>query len=327
MTRLKESLLWAGALGGVLCLVLGGLSLAFGVKPVIFRSGSMSPAIGTGALAFTHPVDAAGLHVGDVVTVRNDKGVRVTHRIRSITPNGDRATLVLKGDANRVVDGEAYEVGPGAGSADRVLFSVPKAGYVVSALSGRLGTFAGGVLVGLVLLTAFGRGERDPRNGPAEPVLEPEPAPETERLVSPRGRRLVITAGAVLALATLLAGTRGTMAYFTDTAAVDSGTFTMKASPPAAPVITQCVVGSGNSVNTISWSYGANPTTFEVRYTGNAHPAQSIAGNLRTVMLTQGLNNESGSFYLVAIVGGTASNPSNLVTYSGNGNNRTCAVQ
>ena len=69
-----------------------------------------------------------------------------------------------------------------------------------------------------------------------------------------------------------------------------------------------------------------NPTTFEVRYTGSTHSPQSVAGTLRTVILTEGLNGETGTFCVVAITSGGTSAPSNLVSYSGNGTNKVCTV-
>ncbi|MDD0857192.1 hypothetical protein NHF46_04100 [Arthrobacter alpinus] len=54
-----------GAVLGALCLVLAGLTLAFGLKPLIFSSGSMGPAIPTGSLALALPVA-----VSDISPVR-----------------------------------------------------------------------------------------------------------------------------------------------------------------------------------------------------------------------------------------------------------------
>lgn len=314
MSRLKEILLWAGAAGGVLCLVLGVLAVVFGVKPVIFRSGSMSPTIGTGALAFTHPVAADHLKVGDIVTVRTREGVRVTHRIHSISPQGNRVTLVLKGDANSVVDSEAYDVA----SADKVLFSIPDAGYVVHALSGRLGTFGGGILVGLVLVTAFGRRkEEDDPPAPEALVSEsPEPVSAESRPVSVRGRQLVVGVGVTLAVVALLAGTRGTMAYFIDTAQVDTGTFTMKVSPPS--LITACTRNVSSGDITVTWS--SYPTATSYNITTTATGTTNGVTSPRTVAVGK---NNSGTVTV------TAMTPSGNVTsvawtYDGSGSNQTC---
>ena len=46
----REVLLTSGAVIGALCILLPLGALVFGVTPLVFRSGSMSPAIETGAL-------------------------------------------------------------------------------------------------------------------------------------------------------------------------------------------------------------------------------------------------------------------------------------
>ena len=45
---LRELLLTTGAVIGAICLLAAVGSVTFGLQPLIFRSGSMEPAIGTG---------------------------------------------------------------------------------------------------------------------------------------------------------------------------------------------------------------------------------------------------------------------------------------
>ncbi|KRF11497.1 hypothetical protein ASG90_17345 [Nocardioides sp. Soil797] len=158
--RSASHALSALAVVGVLCIVVTLAGLLFDVRALVFKSGSMSPAIDTGALAFTRPVDARDLEVGDIVSIPV-KDSRVTHRIEDITLDGDRATLVLKGDANTMPDAEPYQVD----SADRVFLDVPSLGYVVTWFSGRFGIFLGGMLAAGLLYLMFrptaGGKERD----------------------------------------------------------------------------------------------------------------------------------------------------------------------
>ena len=221
---------------------------------------------------------------------------------------GDGARLVLRGDANNVDDAQPYDVT----EADRVIASVPQAGYVVAWLSGPIGIFGGGLLVGLTLLIAFGRGTA--------------PAPDG----TPRGVSGVTAAALVLGLGVSMATVvshRDTLASWTDAAAATTGTLaTGSYNVPAAPRITTCTKANGAQGNTIAWTAATSPTTFEVRYTGSAHTAQSVAGTLRTVVLAEGLNGETGTFYLVAITSSGTSAASNLVSYSGNGSNKVCTV-
>lgn len=330
----REVVLTLGALAGVLCMVLAVLAIAFDVKPVVFRSGSMSPAIDTGALAISRTVDASDMKVGDVVTVTTSKGVRVTHRIQSITRNGDEATLILRGDANAVADEEPYVVK----SADRVLFDVPKAGYVVNAITGKAGVFGGGLLVGLVLITAFSRRPRDEDDDAvpeADPVplwseleeVPPVPPVKGKRKNDGRRRKLTISV-AMLAAGAVLAGVTGsTGAYFTDSATVASGTFTMKVTPvgpPATPVVTSCS-RSGNSI-TLNWTYGTDPDNFQIRYT-NPGTEALLPGSARNgTTNSANFNNSTGTIWIVAIKNGVESAVSNKFSYQGNGANASCTA-
>ncbi len=147
----REVFLTFGALLGVLCIVATIAGVAFGVKPLVFRSGSMSPAIHTGDLAVSRTVDANTLKTGDIVSVVNSEGNRVTHRVVNIASQGRARQLTLRGDANKTADSEVYTVT----RAERVLFDIPKAGYVVNAAASPIGVFALGAFVTAMLLLAF----------------------------------------------------------------------------------------------------------------------------------------------------------------------------
>ena len=326
----RETALTVGAVLGLLCILATVLAVVLDVRPVVFRSGSMAPAIDTGALALSRTVDAGDLAVGDVVTVRDESGTRVTHRIRSLTRTGDQATLVLKGDANSVADASPYVVE----SVDRVVLDVPLLGYVVSALSGRAGTFGGGLLVGLLLTTVLRRRHDDdatePATEPAGPVQvgPPVAAPVRAPLV-PAGRRRVLTVLAVVGLAVLLAGTRSTSAAWTDDATVVSGSFSMRANPvvpvpPTAPLVTSCV-RSGNAI-TLTWVRSLNATSYQVTYT-NPGGRETVPGpggaTITYQTVNANFNNSTGTIRVVAVnANGTTS--SNSFAYSGNGSNGVC---
>ncbi|WGY04352.1 signal peptidase I [Nocardioides sp. QY071] len=152
----REALLWAGGVLGALCLLSLLAGWALNVTPLVFASGSMSPAYDAGALGIARQVDAADLRVGDVVSVHDAGGARVTHRIVAVDGRGDRAVLTLRGDANDVSDVQTYDVG----SADRVALGVPYAGHVLNAAASPYGLATAAVLVAGLLLTGFGRGRR-----------------------------------------------------------------------------------------------------------------------------------------------------------------------
>lgn len=151
---------WAlnlGAVLGSLCLLVAVLTLVFGLKPLVFVSGSMGPSIPTGSLGFAIPTPVAEVVPGQVISVVTTNGTRLTHRVVENLPEG----LVLKGDANSVADLQPYQVS----SADRLLFSVPFLGYVVTWFSQPWAFFVGGLLCAYLLYLAFFR--RDNR-GPAD---------------------------------------------------------------------------------------------------------------------------------------------------------------
>lgn len=176
--KLREALLWIGATLGVICLAWTAAMFAFGLTPLVFTSGSMSPVIGAGDLAFARTVDAREIDVDDVVSVINDRGIRVTHRVTHVDQQDDgTAILQMKGDANQSPDEEEYRVE----EAERVMFSVPRAGYVVEAVGSPLGMFLGGLLVAGVLFIAFrNRPDDDEGDDPSHPVVDqskPQPSP------------------------------------------------------------------------------------------------------------------------------------------------------
>lgn len=123
----RTALLNVAALLGVVCLVSTIAVLALGLKPIAFSSDSMSPAISSGDLALTKNVPAGDIGVGDVVSVDDRSGQRVTHRVVSVQPFGNSIRLTLKADAAGAPDVEAYEVT----SADKVVTVIPWAGHVV----------------------------------------------------------------------------------------------------------------------------------------------------------------------------------------------------
>jgi len=151
-----QALLTLGALLGTLCLVMAVVGVVYDVKPLIFRSGSMAPAIPAGGLALAKPVNATALNVGDIVSVRSE-GTRITHRIKVVELDGRTAVLTLKGDANEVQDAHPYRVK----SADRVFFDVPAAGYALSYASGPVGVFAMGLLTAVLVWLIFRPTRRD----------------------------------------------------------------------------------------------------------------------------------------------------------------------
>ncbi|QZQ53630.1 hypothetical protein KZI27_00655 (plasmid) [Curtobacterium sp. TC1] len=89
-------LLNVAAAGGAICIVMVILAFGFHITLIMFRTGSMSPAIPTGSLAVVKQIPAAQAQVGQVVTVDRPGQLPITHRVVTTNPRNDgSATLRL----------------------------------------------------------------------------------------------------------------------------------------------------------------------------------------------------------------------------------------
>src|SRR3954454_7756091 len=79
-----DVLLWIAAVAGVICIVLVILAFTANITLIMFRTGSMTPAIPAGSVAVVQRIPASEIEVGDVVTVDRDGQLPVTHRVRSV---------------------------------------------------------------------------------------------------------------------------------------------------------------------------------------------------------------------------------------------------
>lgn len=251
---LRETTLWVGATLGALCLLWTVVVFAFGLTPLVFTSGSMAPAIGAGDLAFATTVDAGDLAVGDVVSVINDRGTRITHRITKVDDQDDGdAVLHLQGDANREPDEQAYRVT----EAERVVFSVPLAGHVVNAVGSPNGMFVGGFLVAGLLYLGFRRNGGDDDDGPSVTGPHDRDGSSGSGEDDAGGRlRRVATTGAcavVVGLAITSSGAHSSMAAFSDTAALATGTVGASALP-VRPSSIACQAPAFSATATVTWA-------------------------------------------------------------------------
>ncbi|AWH92869.1 signal peptidase I [Dietzia lutea] len=163
--RAREIALNLGAALGLLCLLAASASLFLGITPLVFRSGSMAPTIPTGALGLATSVPAVELEPGDIVSVDDATGDRITHRAIDVEPLADGSAAVrMRGDANDAPDRAPYVVS----EADRVFFHVDHLGYAVAWLSTPVAIFLGGMLAGGAAVIAFGRTRNTQEGDPAD---------------------------------------------------------------------------------------------------------------------------------------------------------------
>lgn len=105
-----------------------------GFQTYVITGGSMTGAIGRGAVIFDKSVPVASLKVGDVITFRPPgESAPVTHRIISIAIQEDRtAVFSTKGDFNEVAD--PWQVTLDGPVQARYVAQIPYLGYVLAML-------------------------------------------------------------------------------------------------------------------------------------------------------------------------------------------------
>lgn len=265
LRRIADHALTVGAFLGVAALLSALLGAALGVRPLFFRSGSMSPTIGTGALALARSVPAADLRVGDVVSVTTASGSRVTHRVVRTETLSGQVLLTLRGDANRVPDGERYPVE----SAYRVFWHVPWFGYAVGSMMSPAGLFVLGLLVMGLLVLATRRRPGPPSRG--------RRARRGSRRAAPRRARRA-TAAAVASVA-VIAGP-ASAAPWTDAVGVTGTTLTAGTVPATS---LSCGALGVLSV-TFNWTAVPGATSYTLHYGSGGSSTVTTTSTSRTIV-------------------------------------------
>ncbi|WP_082575305.1 MULTISPECIES: signal peptidase I [unclassified Nocardioides] len=305
----RQVALTVGAIVGTLCIVAALAAVVLDVRPLVFRSGSMSPTIGTGALAIAQRVDASSLEVGQVVSVPTQSGERVTHRIQAVEHQDGSAVLQLKGDANETPDATPYVVT----HADRVVFSLPWLGYAVGWAAGPPGLFLLGLYAAFLLSVIVRSDQR-----PDEPPTDGDPPRPTHRAGRAAGRAAAASTALVVVSGTLAAGvlmqarTVPTLAAWADPTAV-SGT-TVSAYTVPAPDGSSCAAvtpgtGTDRGVN-LTWPATAAPLP-ALSYTPTVSGLTGPTTNVATI----GSNKQLQVHYNP----GTAANQNKIVTVQATG--------
>ena len=148
--------------GVVLLVAVATVPTLFGYHTYVVSSGSMEPALRTGSIAVTSPSKPIGLKVGDIIAYDVASRDRpVLHRIVKIDEVAGERRFMTQGDSNAAPDTTPVTL---EGAGDRVVYSVPYAGYVIGFAQGWGGRL---VLIGVpAVLLAFIMG-RDARRKPS----------------------------------------------------------------------------------------------------------------------------------------------------------------
>jgi signal peptidase len=130
--------------------VVSLLPIPGNIQIKVVKSGSMEPAIHTGAIVAVIP--SANYSVGDVITFGEDTGKKIptTHRIIAMQGEGSATIYTTQGDANEDPDAQPVTRSEVIG---KVLFTIPAAGYVLDFARKPLGfTLMIGIPAGIIIL-------------------------------------------------------------------------------------------------------------------------------------------------------------------------------
>ncbi|GAA2174294.1 hypothetical protein GCM10009846_19690 [Agrococcus versicolor] len=148
------------ALGGLACILLVAASFLLKVSIVMFATGSMSPTIPAGSIAFVREIPASEIAVGDVVTVdrSEEQLLPVTHRVIEIVDaSGDAVVFRMQGDDNEQPDPEPYA----ESSVRLVLWSIPGLANVIVWFQNPF--VLGGITIGATALVTWAFWPREQR--------------------------------------------------------------------------------------------------------------------------------------------------------------------
>ena len=167
-------ILLIGTLG---LLAAGTAPTLFGYHNYVINGGSMEPSLQVGSIAVTGPTNPFALEVGDIIA-RNDgaDGSPVLHRVVEITNVDGQLAFITQGDQNRTPDATPVVL---VGTGDRVIYSVPYAGYILNFARSWLGRMIliGGPLAVLAITSANQARGWLRRRAEAEIGTAAEPAP------------------------------------------------------------------------------------------------------------------------------------------------------
>jgi signal peptidase len=139
---------------GVVSVILLGVVVggALGYRPLVIKSGSMSPTIDVGAVVVSDTVKPLQVTPGSIVTFRDPALSQqlVTHRVVSAQRVGNVVRFVTKGDANHAT--ERWSV-PVSGTVGREVVAIPGVGRVLAVISLPIGRTI--EIVGATLIFAF----------------------------------------------------------------------------------------------------------------------------------------------------------------------------
>lgn len=115
-----------------------------GVRTYVVLSGSMEPKFYPGDVVVVVNKNKTDLNIDDIITFKLEEDV-ITHRIMEKTENG----YITKGDNNNIIDSDVVSYDNVIG---KVMFSIPKIGYVIDFVSKPIVMSFIMILLGFIIL-------------------------------------------------------------------------------------------------------------------------------------------------------------------------------
>jgi signal peptidase len=130
---------------GLIVVMPAIFAVYFGIQLHTVTSGSMRPAIEPGDVLITHLKSVRTVEKGNVVLLFNNKTQNVdAHRIVDLSVENDLVTLTTKGDSNPLPDSAIQN--PTLKPIQKVVFVIPKFGFLLAATHSQYGIYLGGAL-------------------------------------------------------------------------------------------------------------------------------------------------------------------------------------
>ena len=145
MKAIFECLRWLLILLAVSLILLS----LFHIRFYIVMTGSMTPTIPVGSICVVnHNILFEDISAGDIISFQVGDSTSVTHRAIRITNEG----IITKGDSNDIEDIAPVTAENYLG---KTVFHIPKLGYVMLFLKGRVGRVIVTVIIVLLIGSAF----------------------------------------------------------------------------------------------------------------------------------------------------------------------------
>lgn len=195
--RLAMLALLATAAAVLALVAIATVPVLFGYHTYILEGASMEPTLKLGSVAVAKPVAVNALEVGDIVAYRaRTETTPVLHRIVEVTEVDGRRAFITQGDRNNAPDADPVIL---VGEGDRVVYSVPYAGYILNFAQSWPGR---GLLLGAPALALIVRAWRE-RRKPSWAASGVSERPTVQQ--TPAGRPSVVPVPAQPALPALAA--------------------------------------------------------------------------------------------------------------------------